>query len=88
MLRVSQLRPSQILETRKLLTAGHDVSKITQWIQGPKEVVAQINHIIINERVITTSELHRVSGLFRFNQQYQDLVHGTIGPGFVNMASP
>jgi hypothetical protein len=37
------------LEDRKLLAAGRDVSKIAQWIQTPKEVVAQINHIIVNE---------------------------------------
>jgi hypothetical protein len=69
------------LEARKLLIAGRHVSKIAQWIQVPKEVVAQINQIIINERVITTSEFHQVSDLFQFNSQYQDLVYRTIGPG-------
>jgi hypothetical protein len=65
---------AQILEARKLLTAGHSVSTVSQWISLSSQLVSRLAQEIYDERVITVAELTRVSPVFQFDSAYREVV--------------
>jgi hypothetical protein len=61
-------------EAMSLFAAGHNLSLIAQCVGFEVKFICQLEEEIMEETVISWSELHRIDPLLQFDAAYRDLV--------------
>jgi hypothetical protein len=67
-------------KVRRLLAACYSPSLITQCVGLDARLIRQLEEAIMDETVVSLSELHRIDSFLQFYDPYRDLVSRCIAP--------